>query len=91
LNVHREAAINEISTQSSQSLEHERIDFKAMILETLSELGGRGKVQDILIRIENKLKDRGQLTAYWLEKDPKQTRWKHAVHGTRMQLIPIPV
>jgi len=78
---------NEKPTRPAQIFDHDRIDFKAIILETLSELGGVGEVPIILKRIEDKLKSSGKLTSYWLEKDPLQIRWKHAVHGARMQLV----
>ena len=62
-------------------------DFELLILETISELGGSGRVSDVLDRIERKLSDAGQLTHYWQELDPVQVRWKHAVHSMRVRLV----
>lgn len=62
-------------------------DFASLILQTISELGGSGRVSDVIDRIERKLNVSGHLTPYWLELDPVQIRWKHAVHSTRFQLV----
>ncbi len=62
-------------------------DFASLILQTISELGGSGRVSDVIDRIERKLTVSGHLTPYWLELDPVQIRWKHAVHSTRFQLV----
>jgi predicted nuclease with TOPRIM domain len=84
----REIAPREVFITEGQLVQHEQVDFPTIILETISELGGRGDVQEILTRIESKLRTRGQLTPYMLAPDPSgQIRWKHAVHGARMQLV----
>lgn len=67
--------------------ETDTIDFEALILSTLQEIGGQGNVREILMRIENKLRAKGELTPYWQEPDPTQIRWKHAVHSARFRLV----
>lgn len=64
----------------------DEIDYKSLILETLSEMGGRGRVRDVLGRIEDKLETSGKLTPYLRALDPQQIRWVHSVHSARSRL-----
>lgn len=79
-------AREEKPTRPVQVGDRGRIDFETILLDTLSELGGRGEIQLVLKHIENKLRSSGQLSSYWTDNDGTSTRWKHRVHAARFQL-----
>jgi len=62
--------------------------FRRPILEALKELGGRASMQDVLQRVEEKMK--GALNEYDYESlpsDPKSVRWRNTAQWCRNTLV----
>lgn len=63
-------------------------EFRKPILEALKELGGKGRMSEVLDIVEKKMKDR--LTKYDYEplpSNPKSIRWKNTAQWCRNTLV----
>ena len=62
--------------------------FRKPVLEAINELGGSARMNDVLDKVEKKIK--GTLTSYdyqSLPSDPKQIRWRNTAQWCRNSLV----
>lgn len=71
-----------------KGLKTKQNDYFIPILEAIVELGGSGKVSEILDRVREKMKDK--LNKYDLQplsSDPKSIRWKNTAQWARNEMV----
>jgi len=75
-------------TKLKKGLRTKEEEYYLPILETLVELGGSGKMKNVLEKVFDKMKNK--LNKYDLEhlpSDPKQVRWKNAAQWARNAMV----